>query len=141
MDQRINIVTLGVHDFKRADNFYSVGLGWKKLPFSNDHVTFIDCGVILALYDFKALAEDACVSSESMGFHKFTLAQNVASKEKVDQTLKEAEKAGGKIIKPGQNVFWGGYSGYFIDLDEHLWEIAWNPHFTLDSAGRIVVNN
>lgn len=28
-----------------------------------------------------------------------------------------------------QQVFWGGYSGYFADPDGHLWEIAHNPFF------------
>jgi len=40
-----------------------------------------------------------------------------------------AEKAGAIIQKPAQDVFWGGYSGYFSDPDGHLWEVAWNPHF------------
>ena len=38
-------------------------------------------------------------------------------------------KSEGKLIRPAQDVFWGGYSGYFADPDGHLWEVAWNPHF------------
>jgi len=34
-----------------------------------------------------------------------------------------------KIIKPGQKTTWGGFSGYFADLDDHLWEVAFNPFF------------
>ena len=35
--------------------------------------------------------------------------------------------AGAEIVKPAQDVFWGGYSGYFRDPDGHVWEIVWNP--------------
>jgi uncharacterized protein len=53
----------------------------------------------------------------------------VASKSEVDEVMAQAEKAGATIQKPAQDVFWGGYSGYFSDPDGHLWEVAWNPHF------------
>ena len=48
---------------------------------------------------------------------------------KKQQAKTEAENAGAIIQKPAKDVFWGGYSGYFSDLDGHLWEVAWNPHF------------
>jgi uncharacterized glyoxalase superfamily protein PhnB len=51
--------------------------------------------------------------------------------------LAEASAAGAEIIKPAQAAFWGGYSGYFRDLDGHLWEVAWNPGFPLDELGTI----
>ena len=58
-----------------------------------------------------------------------TLAHAVSSKEQVDQALNQAVEAGATLVKPAQDVFWGGYSGYFSDPDGHLWEVAWNPHF------------
>ncbi len=61
-----------------------------------------------------------------------TLAHNVRSKAEVDALLKQAERVGGKIVKSAQDVFWGGYSGYFSDPDGHLWEVAWNPHFWIE---------
>lgn len=45
--------------------------------------------------------------------------------------------AGGTILKPGEEVFWGGYSGYFADPDGHTWEVAWNPGWSIDDAGHI----
>ena len=62
------------------------------------------------------------------GFRGVTLAHNVARKSEVDEVMAQAEKAGATIQKPAQDVFWGGYSGYFSDPDGHLWEVAWNPH-------------
>jgi hypothetical protein len=89
-------------------------------------------GTMLSLYAREKLAEDATVEPEGAGFRGFTLAHNVASPEDVDRTLAEAVEAGAKLLKPGQKVFWGGYSGYFADPDEFLWEVAWNPHLSAD---------
>ncbi len=55
----------------------------------------------------------------------------------MDTLLAEAESAGAKIVKPAQAAFWGGYSGYFRDLDGHMWEAAWNPGFPLDDKGAL----
>jgi uncharacterized glyoxalase superfamily protein PhnB len=71
------------------------------------------------------------VASAGSGFGGFALSHNVSSKANVDATLRLAEKAGAKIVKPAQDVFWGGYSGYFSDPDGFLWEVAWNPHIDL----------
>jgi uncharacterized glyoxalase superfamily protein PhnB len=83
------------------------------------------------LYPREKLAEDATVPAEGGGFHGFTLAHNAASKAEVDAVLAFAQKAGATLIKPGQDVFWGGYSGYFADPDGFLWEVAWNPFMDL----------
>jgi catechol 2,3-dioxygenase-like lactoylglutathione lyase family enzyme len=32
--------------------------------------------------------------------------------------------------------FWGGYSGYFADPDDHLWEVAWGA-FDFDDDGSL----
>jgi len=46
----------------------------------------------------------------------------------VDAVLQEAVTAGATLVKKGQKVFWGGYSGYFADPDGHLWEVAHTPY-------------
>jgi len=56
------------------------------------------------------------------------LARNVRTKAEVDVALEAARKAGGEILKPAEEAFWGGYSGYFADPDDHPWEVAYNPH-------------
>ena len=50
----------------------------------------------------------------------------------VDEVLKEVVTLGATIIKPAQKVFWGGYSGYFKELDGHVIEVAYNPFWALD---------
>ena len=39
---------------------------------------------------------------------------------------------GATIVKPAGDTFWGGYTGYFQDLDGHVWEVAWNPQWQID---------
>lgn len=138
MEQRVSLVTLGSADIERARRFYCDGLGWRESAAGNESVCFIDAGgVVLGLYGREALAEDAGVSAEGEGFGGFALAHNVASEADVDRVLAEAVAAGATLVKSGQKVFWGGYSGYFADPDEHLWEVAYNPFFPLDADGRV----
>jgi uncharacterized protein len=139
MEQRLTLVTLGVRDIGRARGFYE-RLGWRASSASTDDVAFFQAGgVVLGLYGREALAEDATVSPEGAGFTGVALAHNTASREAVDAVIAEAEAAGGTIVKLAEDVFWGGYSGYFADPDGHLWEVAWNPHFPFDEAGRLVL--
>jgi len=81
-------------------------------------------GSRLALYSKVALAEDVGISSEGQGFSGITFAQNVGSSVEVTELLQRAVNAGGMLVKSGQTVFWGGFSGYFADPDGYLWEIA-----------------
>lgn len=138
MDPRLSVVTLGVRDLARARKFYEGGLGWKVAKGSNEHVVFFDLGgLVLSLFPREELAKDALVDEKGSGFAGFSLAQNVRDRAAVDRTLEDARKAGAKIVKPAQEVFWGGYSGYFADPDGNLWEIAHNPFWRLEPDGRV----
>ena len=96
-------------------------------------------GVILSLYPRDKLAEDATVPADGEGFEGITIAYNARSRAEVDEVLMRVERLGARIVKPAQEVFWGGYSGYFADPDGHLWEVAWNPFFSFDDAGRVML--
>jgi catechol 2,3-dioxygenase-like lactoylglutathione lyase family enzyme len=140
MRPKLSIVTLGVKDFERALQFYQQGLGWQPSSASQDDVAFFPLGgVVLALYPRDKLAEDAQISSEGSGFSGITLAYNTKSETEVDEVLQAVEKLGAKIVKKGQKVFWGGYSGYFADPEGHLWEVAWNPFFGFDEADNLIL--
>jgi len=123
------MITLGVANMERAIRFYEKGLGLPRMPFEGGAAFFILNGSWLSLYPWVALAEDATVSENGTGFRGITLAHVVSSKEEVVEVLNQAVCSGGKLMKPAQDVFWGGYSGYFADPDGHLWEVAWNPRF------------
>ena len=137
MEQRLSLVTLGVRDLAASRAFYG-RLGWKESPPSNNDVAFFQCGgMVFGLWGRAELAEDAKADGPGTGFANVCIAQNVRSKEEVDRLLKEAEKAGAKILKPAVEVFWGGYSGYFADPDGFAWEVAWNPGFEILADGSI----
>jgi len=127
MQPRLTRVTLGVADLARAVLFYEA-LGWTRSAYASEGVAFFQLGgLILSLYPRAALAEDAGVAPEGQSFRGFTLAHNTASRAETDAVLAHAVAAGGTLVKPAAEVFWGGYSGYFADPDGTLWEVAWNP--------------
>lgn len=129
MQPRINIITLGTRNLKKATQFYENGLGFPKMDFEGDVSFFMLNGTWLALYPWELLAQDALVDSIGSGFRGFSLAHNVTDAKQVIELLDKAKLAGAKIIKPAQKTEWGGFSGYFSDLDDHLWEVAHNPFF------------
>lgn len=136
MEQRLSLITLGVKDLATSRRFYLDGLGWKQTASSNEHVCFIQMsGMVLGLYGRAELAEDAGLPNEHSAFGGITLAYNAPSKQDVDAVLAFAVKAGAKLLKPAQDVFWGGYSGYFTDPDGYPWEVAWNPGCRIDAQG------
>lgn len=134
MQARISTITLGVTDVQKSVEFYKQGLGFPQMKSSPDVAFFTLNGSWLGLYSLEALAEDALVSAQGSGFKGFTLAHNIASEAEVDQVLALALSAGASIAKPAQKAFWGGYSGYFKDLDGYLWEVAHNPFFWIGPA-------
>lgn len=129
MKPKISLITLGVEDLGRALAFYRDGLGFEphNARDGDPCIMFRLEGTWLALYPRASLAEDAAMSPERSGFPGFTLAHNVKSKEEADTVFAQAIAAGARPVKPPQNAFWGGYSGYFADPDGFLWEVAFNP--------------
>jgi catechol 2,3-dioxygenase-like lactoylglutathione lyase family enzyme len=129
MKSKISIVTLGVRDFVKSLAFYRDGLGFTPHNFKDgdQHVMFVMEGSWLSLYPRHLLAEDANVVDDGAGFSGVTLAHNAPSKADVDAVFQHALSAGALAVKQPQDVFWGGYSGYFADPDGHLWEVAYNP--------------
>ena len=137
MEQRLSVVTLGVGDLDRARRFYEDGLGWKRGNWHDEVVFFQANGLVVALFSRASLAADGRIPAEGSGFGGIVLAYNARDKAEVDTVLAEAERAGGRILKPAEDVFWGGYSGYFADPDGHPWEVAWNPEWEITEAGDV----
>jgi catechol 2,3-dioxygenase-like lactoylglutathione lyase family enzyme len=136
VQQRVSLVTLGVTDLARARSFYEA-LGWTTGAEPGDHVVFFQTGgMVLALWDRAQLAEDSGVA-DTGSWGGVALAHNVASPAQVDAVIDEARAAGATIARTGAETFWGGYSGVFVDPDGHPWEVAHNPHWTLNDDGSI----
>ena len=134
MQPRVSLITLGVSDLERAVAFYRDGLG---LPtegivgreFAHGAVAFFPLagGLQLALWAQADMAHDTGLEVRPVSPTGFALAHNVTSREEVDALMADAERAGAVVVKQPEATFYGGYAGYFQDLDGHLWEIAWNP--------------
>ena len=139
MEQRVSVITLGVANLERARNFYEEGLGWRRANTGDEIAFFQANGIIIALFPWDHLAQDAQIAANGTGFRGVTLAYCTRSRDEVATVLARAEAAGGRIAKQAQDVFWGGHSGYFADPDGHLWEVAWNPDWKLDERGDVAL--
>jgi catechol 2,3-dioxygenase-like lactoylglutathione lyase family enzyme len=129
MNPRISMITLAVRDLQASIDFYEKGLGFPRMQSPPEVAFFTLNGTWLGLYGRDALAEDATIPPQGSGFEGFALAHNVGSEAEVEEVMQQALAAGAVLGKKPQQVFWGGYSGYFKDPDGHLWEVAHNPHF------------
>ncbi|MFM2129938.1 MAG: hypothetical protein RL477_1484 [Pseudomonadota bacterium] len=140
MEQRISLITLGVADLDRAAAFYD-RMGWKRSVAQAQGVVFYQIGPLaVALFPRGDLAADAGVAEPATGGHPpVALGYNTRTADEVDQVLADARAAGGTIVKPAQQAFWGGYSGYFADPDGFLWEVAHNTGFALADDGSLLL--
>jgi catechol 2,3-dioxygenase-like lactoylglutathione lyase family enzyme len=134
MEPRVTFITLGVDDLERAVAFYRDGLGLATkgivgTELENGAVAFFNLqpGLKLALWPRRSLAHDCGLSVGPASATEFSLAHNVSSQAEVDELMRQAERAGARIVKAAQPTFYGGYAGYFQDPDGHLWEVAFNP--------------
>lgn len=136
----LSLVTLGVADLNRSTAFYEA-LGWERSPASvRGTVTFFHGAPVLALFGQGDLAADARLPvPEGRVPGRSALAMNVPSAAEVDRRIAEAEAAGAAISKRPELTEWGGYAAYFLDPDQHLWEVAHNPFFTLLPDGRVTL--
>src|SRR5262245_30429675 len=138
MKPRITLLTLGVNDLERSVQFYRDGLGLKTegivgAEFEYGTVAFFDLqtGLKLALWPRESIAHDTGIALGRSNPTEFTIGHNVSSKAEVDAVMNQAKAAGAVVVKPAHDTFWGGYAGYFQDPDGHLWEVAWNPQWTI----------
>ena len=133
MQPRVNVITLGVSDLERALEFYRrLGLtseGVVGTEFEGGAAAMFDLegGLILSLYGRDDLASDANIPTPPQQGGEFSIGQLVSSRVEVDRVLAEAKAAGATLTDEPHERPWGIYSGYFRDLDGHLWEVIWNP--------------
>jgi catechol 2,3-dioxygenase-like lactoylglutathione lyase family enzyme len=138
MESRLDVITLAVADLELALAFYRrlgleskgiVGAEWvDETTGANGAIAMfeLDGGLLLNLYPRAELAKDAAIPAGTPQSGEFSLAQLVRNRDEVDEVLEKAAAAGAGIT-PARDRPWGIYSGYFRDLDGHLWEVIWNP--------------
>ena len=139
MEQRLTFITLGAKDTSALKQFYIEKFGWT--PIKTDGIVFFKMnGFILSIFPVDELAEDAGVSKEGSGFKKFTLAINYRSEAEVDREFAVMKSKGVRVVKTPKKASWGGYSGYVADIEDNLWEIAYNPFLELDNNGSVTTH-
>ena len=136
MQQQISVITLGVGNLARSKHFYSDGFGWSPV-FENDEIAFYQMnGFVLGILLQSGLEADM----QRSGLCKpgaFALAHNVGSQGEVPVVINRLASAGGRILRAGDAPLHGGFRGYVADPDDHAWEIAWNPSWTIDDRGLV----
>ena len=141
MRAKIFFITLAVDDLGRSVAFYRDGLGWPTKGIVgqefHDDVTGADgtiafftleTSLLLGLYERTNLAKDASLPAGPPSSTEFSLGVPATSRAEVDQLLAQAEAAGGTVTAPAHMRPFGVYSGYFTDLDGHLFEVAWDTN-------------
>lgn len=139
VEQRLSLITVGVRDLERSRTFYRA-LGWEPGASPDDVVFFQLGGLVLALWERQALAEDS-EAVDAGGWGGITLAHNVRSPAEVDAVLERARAAGAHVARAGAPTFWGGYSGVFHDPDGHPFEVAHNPDWSITDDGRTLLGD
>ena len=137
MEPRISIVTIAVDDLDRSAGFYeAMGLVRHRIK---DGVAFFQMGgAILGLFPRDSAEADAGIAFGTAPSRVY-LAYNTRSDDEVGEVLEQAQRAGGRIVKPAGRAFWGGWYGYFADIEGNIWEVAHNPDFPIDANGNIAL--
>lgn len=143
---RINLICLGVRDIKKSLKFYQdIGFRTYEKTDESPIVFFDNQGTKLELYPIDELAKDIHAETPPPpvqdGFNGITLACNMKSKAEVDEAMANVAQHGGVVVKPPQEVFWGGYSGYFRDPDGYYWEVAYAASWTFDENDMLVIED
>ena len=136
--QRVTLITLGVADLAAAKAFYA-HLGWHPKQEAEGVAFFQMNGLALALFGHDDLAKDQGRAGVTLGTGAITLAQNFATEAEVDAAFDAALTAGATPLKRPERASWGGYSGYWADLDGHVWEVAMNPFWPLNDDGSLTL--
>ena len=137
-EQRVSIITVGVKDLAGMIRFYTEVLGFVDQGMKGEIAFFNAGGIVIGLWDETKLANDAGVPADRKGeFKGFAFAFNARSVEEVDAIFDRLGKAGVRIRKAPHKTYWGGYSGYFADPEGNAWEVAYNPFWPIDEAGRV----
>jgi predicted lactoylglutathione lyase len=136
--QRVTLITLGVADLNHAKAFYG-RLGWEPTSETEGVVFYQINGMVLGFFGLGPLAQDQGRPGATLGTGAMTLAQNFETEAEVDGAYAAALDAGATALKAPKKVFWGGYSGYYADPDGHVWEVAYNPFWSLNADGSLTL--
>ena len=138
----LTAVTLGTRDLQASARFYEAIGFRRKFRATGAEIVFLDGGgVVLALWDWDKLAQDAVASARSppQSFRGATFAWNCATPAEVDAIFAKAIEAGAGLLRKPEKTDYGGYRGYFSDPDGHAWEVVQAPGFAFTQDGRLIL--
>lgn len=143
---RINLIALGVKDVKKSLKFYE-NIGFEASVIGEEGhpviVFFKNEGSKLELYPIEKLAKDINEKNppkvSTGGFSGITLSYSAKTVIEVDEIFQKVRIAGAEVAKEPQELFWGGYGGYFIDLDGFYWEVVYGPMWEFDESNMIII--
>ncbi|GAB5374866.1 MAG: VOC family protein [Acuticoccus sp.] len=139
MEQRLSLITLATRDLERSTRFFEA-LGWQRSVKDAPGCAFYQCGSLaIGLYPRENLFGDLGIADDGSAVGGITIGYNTRTREEVDAVLDKVAALGAEVLKPGHEIFWGGYVGFFRDLDGHVWEVAWNPGFPITEDGAVVL--
>ncbi len=138
----VSMFTLGVKDVSRSVAFYEA-LGWECSPDSDGACTYVlSTNIAIGLVPYDFLAEDIGLPVDSkQRYNGFTMAINGASAEEVDGIFARAVAAGATIQQKPVWKDWDGndgYSGYILDPDGYVWEIAYAAALRIGEDNRLL---
>jgi catechol 2,3-dioxygenase-like lactoylglutathione lyase family enzyme len=136
MQQQISVITLGIADLARSRRFYVEGFGWTPV-FENDEIIFYQMNGLMLGTFLQASLESDMNRRGLVRPGAFALAHNVEGQAAVDAVIDSLTAAGGTLLRKPDVPPPGGYRGYVADPDDHAWEIAWNPAWSIDAQGRV----
>jgi hypothetical protein len=140
MERSATFITVATADLDAARAFYVDRLGWSPLLDVPGEILFfqVGFGMTLGLFDAESFAADlGAAAGSAVPVTGLTLSQNVGSSAEVDETVAAAQAAGATVVKPPQLAAFGGYHGHFADPNGLIWEIAYNPGWSVDAEGAV----
>ncbi len=120
------IITLGVSDVAQSGTLYREGLGLEPARSDAETVMFRMDGLWLSLWQRQELEAD-CGVARLAGSGSATLAVSCADAGTLQARVETLRRAGWRIVREVSRPPHGGLRAYAADLDDHLWEIVWNP--------------
>lgn len=132
MSIKTTVVCLPIHNLDKTLAFYQNALGFSDAQVDEGIITLDLPNLSLFLMEkdaFESYSKKAGRGAQFPDKNAGTIIScAMASQEAMDAILEKVPTYGGTIpTKAAVDETYGGYTGYLLDPDGHLWELVWNP--------------
>lgn len=127
MKQVLSAVTIAAKNLQQLKLFYTGVLGWEILA-ENESVLMLKLKTsVLTLCTEALFADYTGIPSHGEKNNSCYFTINLDSAKEVDDNFMVLARLKATIVKRPAQTFWGGYSGFFTDPEDNLWELCHNP--------------